>query len=73
MQYDLLGYVDFLYLLRRLWTSAPCDRSVAVSQMSLDLQILRKSAYHLSRSYMHLWSVSRNGLRIMYQDIRIQR
>ena len=35
MQYDLLGYVDFLYLLRRLWTSAPCDRSVAVSQMSI--------------------------------------
>ena len=41
MQYDLLGYVDFLYLLRRLWTSAPCDRSVAVSQMSLDAQMLQ--------------------------------
>ncbi len=23
MQYDLLGYVDFLYLLRRLWNLLP--------------------------------------------------
>ena len=49
IEYDPFRNVDFLHLLRRLWTPAPCDRSVCrVAGVAL-LANTAKSSYHLNQ------------------------